>query len=374
MNIVHCFRSPVGGLFRHVADLARTQSAAGHRVGLICDSSTGGALEERIFETLRPSLELGLLRIPMRRGIGPSDLIASWRVRGRIGRQNPDVLHGHGAKGGAYARFIGTLLRATGNSVARIYTPHGGSLHYESGSAAGRVYFTIERGLTRLTDAFAFVSQYEADTFAAKVGRLKRPAVIVPNGLRPEEFEPVSPADGSVDFLFIGMLRDLKGPDVFVAALKQLADTRAEPPTALVVGDGPDRESLLATVGDAGLSDRVAFRDPMPAREAFALARAVVVPSRAESMPYIVLEAIAAGLPLVATDVGGIPEIFGEDSAALVAPGQVDDLARAMGTLLDGSSDAAARTSRLRSRIREHFSVGEMAARVDEAYRAARAR
>jgi len=374
VNIVHCFRSPVGGLFRHVADLARAQSAAGHRVGLICDSSTGGALEEKTFETLRPSLELGLLRIPMRRGIGPSDLIASWRVRGRIGRQNPDVLHGHGAKGGAYARFIGTLLRATGNSVARIYTPHGGSLHYASGSAAGRVYFAIERGLTGLTDAFAFVSQYEADTFAAKVGRVDRPLVIVPNGLRPDEFEPVVANAERTDFLFIGMLRDLKGPDVFAAALKHLTETRETPPTALIVGDGPDRDRLVADVENAGLGAHVSFHDPMPAREAFARARAVVVPSRAESMPYIVLEAIAAGLPLVATDVGGIPEIFGADADALISPGKVDDLARAMAALLDAPSEAMVRATKLKSRVQTHFSVGAMADAVDSAYRAARER
>src|ERR671928_61140 len=70
--------------------------------------------------------------------------------------------HVHGAKGGAYARIIGTLLRASGSRVARIYSPHGGSLHYDARSLAGRVYFTAERALARMTDAFIFVSAFEA--------------------------------------------------------------------------------------------------------------------------------------------------------------------------------------------------------------------
>ena len=123
LNIIHCFRSPVGGLFRHVCDLAQAQQAAGHRVGLICDSSTGGAYEEQKLDRLTPGLSLGLNRTPMPRAIGPSDLVAAWQVRKPVRAHNPDVLHGHGAKGGAYARIIGTFLRATGSSVARIYTP-----------------------------------------------------------------------------------------------------------------------------------------------------------------------------------------------------------------------------------------------------------
>ena len=70
----------------------------------------------------------------------------------------------------------------------------------------------------------------------------------------------------------------------------------------------------------------------MPTREAFAGARAIVVPSRAESMPYVVLEAIAAGMPIIATRVGGIPEIFGPAADELVAPGDAAALARAIET------------------------------------------
>src|SRR3954452_4088135 len=130
MRIVPCFRSPVGGLFRHVRDLVEAQARNGHRVGIICDSTTGGTYEEELFAALSPSLALGLIRTPMRRQIGPSDLSAAVRLLRDIRALEPDILHAHGAKGGAYARIIGTLLRWSGTPLARIYTPHGGSLHY----------------------------------------------------------------------------------------------------------------------------------------------------------------------------------------------------------------------------------------------------
>src|SRR5690606_14234142 len=92
--------------------------------------------------------------------------------------------------------------------------------------------------------------------------------------------------------------------------------------SGVMVGDGEDLPTYKAQVERLGL-DRIRFLPPMPAREAFALARLVVVPSRAEAMPYIVLETLAAGKPMMASAVGGIPEIFGPDSPALVEPNPV---------------------------------------------------
>ncbi len=374
MNIVHCFREPSGGLFRHVRDLAEAQHGAGHQVGVVCDASTGDSLDDALLEGLKPFLSLGLIRFAMRRQLAPSDLAAAWRLAGKVRPLHPDVLHGHGAKGGAYGRAIGTLLRATGNRVARFYTPHGGSLHFDPKSTAGRVYFTAERGLGHMTDGFIFVSQYAARSYETKVGRPRAPASIIPNGLRPEEFEPVAPQPEAADFLFIGTLRELKGPDLFLIALALLREETGRSPTAVVVGGGDEKPRYVSMAAELGLTDSVAFHDPMPARDAFRLARAVVVPSRAESMPYVVLETIAAGLPLIATRVGGIPEIFGADSGRLVAPGEVGELANAMAAVLAEPDAAHAAAERLKRQIRANFTVDAMAAAIEAAYTAARAR
>ena len=371
LRIVHCFRSPIGGLFRHVRDLCYAQAGAGHEVGIICDSSTGGAYEERLFRELEPYLALGLRRIPMRRQIAPSDLLAARRVLKELKALSPQILHGHGAKGGASARLGGTLLRARGLTVARIYTPHGGSLHYDARSLKHRAYFLAERTFELMTDAFIFVSRYETEAYEQKVHRPSRPVAMVVNGLRPEEFEPVAPAAAARDFLYIGMMRDLKGPDVFIRALARLRDRRGTAPTAHLVGAGDDLPRYRELAHSLGLAEATSFHDPMPARQAFPLARTLVIPSRAESMPYIVLEAAAAAVPIIATRVGGIPEILGPKSGRLIPPGDVDALADAMERALDEPERMTTEARSLRDQIRPVFSVAAMADSVETAYRRA---
>ena len=170
LRIVHCFRSPVGGIFRHVRDLADAQAAAGHQVGIVCDSTTGGAFEEALFDDMKDTLALGVHRTPMQRHIGPGDAASAWRTFKIIKELQPDVLHGHGAKGGAYARLFGSLLRVSRSRVARLYSPHGGSLHYDERTATGKLFFAIERTMAFFTDYLLFVSDYERQAYRRKVG------------------------------------------------------------------------------------------------------------------------------------------------------------------------------------------------------------
>ena len=368
LRIVHCFRSPVGGIFRHVRDLIEAHSSDCHELGIVCDSSTGGAYEERLFDEIRPQLALGLIRFPMRRAIAPSDLSAIWRTYGALKELKPDIIHAHGAKGGAYARIIGSLLRVSGTRVARLYCPHGGSVHYDGSALSGRLYFGLERALERMTDRLIFVSRYEMDGYSEKVGIPRCPVTQVYNGLRPGEFEPVSPAPDAADFLYIGMMRDLKGTDLFIEALAILASEGIQV-SAHLVGDGPDKPRYAAMIDELNLTSQVTIHDAMPARKAFALARIVVVPSRAESMPYIVLEAIAANRPVICTRVGGIPEIFAGEAEALVEPGSASSLAEAMKSALR-DADLEQTATRRREMVQNRFSVERMADDIMEAYRA----
>lgn len=330
LRIIHCFRSPVGGIFRHVRDLVIEHSKGGHEIGILCDNLTGGEYEERQIRELMPYLALGVVRMPIQRSITFSDMGALWRSFKEIRSLRPDVLHGHGAKGGAIARLTGTGLRVNRYCVARLYTPHGGTLHYDRYSLTGQVALTLDRLLELFSDMVLFVCDYEQRTYVKKIGKPRVPVRVIYNGLSAPEFVPVPTQSDHVDFLYIGMLRDLKGPDVFIDAFARTERALSRPLLGLIVGDGPDREKYELQIQMAGLGNRLGMLPPMKAREAFRTASVLVVPSRAEAMPYIVLEAIAAGKTVIASNVGGIPEILGENSRALAVPGDAADLSRIM--------------------------------------------
>lgn len=347
-------------------DLTDAQVAAGHLVGIVCDSTTGGDFEERLFDQMRDRLALGIHRTPMQRHVGPGDIASAWRTYRIIKELRPDVLHGHGAKGGAYARFFGSLLRVSRSRVARLYSPHGGSLHYDETTLTGKFFFAIERLMGRFTDCLLFVSDYERRAYRRKVGEPPIPNSLVYNGLRAAEFEPVAADAGAADLLYIGMMRDLKGPDIFIDAIVQAGARLGRDLTAVMVGDGDDLPRYREQARELGLAERVRFLPPMPARQAFALARLVVVPSRAEAMPYIVLETLAAGKQMIATAVGGIPEIFGAGSTALIRP-DAGELGEKIGEAL---ADPAAYAGLMPdvAALKARFGADVMAAEIEKAY------
>ncbi|MET0922781.1 MAG: glycosyltransferase family 4 protein [Xanthobacteraceae bacterium] len=361
LNVLYVLRAPVGGLFRHVVDLARGVAARGHRVGLIADATTGGAQAEATLAALAPELELGLSRVAMSRQIGPRDLTALAHVARRVAEVEADVVHGHGAKGGAYARL------AAARRALRVYTPHGGSLHYRWGSPTGAVYLALERALLRRTDLFLFESAYGRDVFRAKVGDPGAAARVVHNGVTEAEFSPIAPDPQATDLVFIGELRALKGIDVLIKAIALLAKG-GQRVTATIVGDGPDRAALQAQAAALELAAQVRFVGAKPARAGFALGRLLVVPSRAESLPYIVLEAAAAAVAHIATRVGGIPEIFEPNAADLVAPGDPAALADAIRAALQNPTAMCEATLRLQARVRAGFSADAMAQAVLAGY------
>ena len=366
LRIVHCFRSPVGGLFRHVRDLVDAQVANGHQVGIVCDSSTGGDYEDRLFDAVEPKLALGLARVEMQRHIGIGDAVAAWRTFQALKALKPDVLHGHGAKGGVYARVFGTFMRGPHGKTARLYSAHGGSLHYDTDALAGRIFFATERLLERMTDRVMFVADYERRTYQEKIGTIKAPFEIVYNGVQPAEFDPIINVPDASDFLYIGMMRDLKGPDMFLDALAGAEQKTGRKLTAVMVGAGDDLPNYKAQAERLGFGKRVVFHDPMPARKAFLLARTVVVPSRAEAMPYIVLETLAAGKPMIATNVGGIPEIFGADKTGIVEPA-VSSIEAAMIKAL-GNEKLWAESMPSQATLKARFGADVMAARIEQAY------
>ncbi len=354
LKIVHILRAPLGGLFRHVVDVARGQIARGHQVGIICDSSTGGARADATLADLAPNLALGIARMQITRQLGLGDLPALIRVSRRISALMPDVLHGHGAKGAGLAR-----LTPSAPDAIRAYTPHGGSLVYCPGTLSGGFYRSLERVLNWRTDLFLFESSYIADLFRAVIGRPHGMVRIVRNGIAESEFETIAPRADATDIVCVGELRQVKAIDVLIEALAALkrAGRRV---TATIAGEGPDMQKLQAQAAGLGIADQIRFIGHCPARTAFAMGRMLVIPSRAESLPYVVLEAAAAGLPIIGTDVGGMSEIFGPQAAQLIPPDNSEALIAAITAAVDGAAAMRRSAEALRARVRSEFSVTAM--------------
>jgi glycosyltransferase involved in cell wall biosynthesis len=361
LRILHVFRAPLGGLFRHAIDLARGQIARGHDVGIFCDSTTGGHRADDTFAELGPRLKLGVTRVPMSRYPDLTDLkaqISAFRVRKAL---KPDVMHAHGSKGGLYARLPALLDPKRGYVTA--YTPHGGSFNYKPGTLEHKIYMGVERLLEPATDMFMFESSYIADRFEAFVGHTPRTDFrVVKNGVSEAEFVPIDHAGAVFDLVYLGELRSAKGVDTLIEALAMLKTQKAMTPSILVVGSGPEEEMLKARAVALGVRGQMTFEPPGPIRHALSRARIMVIPSRAESLPYVILEAAAACQPLVSTNVGGIPEIYGPaHTHRLIEPNDPVALARAMAEALAIAPDAlAAQAADLAGHVHQHFTLEAM--------------
>jgi glycosyltransferase involved in cell wall biosynthesis len=363
LRILHAVRAPVGGIFRHIIDLANGQADRGHQVGVIADSLTGGERADAALAEIAPRLALGVHRIAIHREPSPMDVLVWRRVRQLISKLKPDVLHGHGAKAGAFIR-----LKSRDSDTIRIYTPHGGSLHYPLNTLKGAVYSRLERSLMDNTDLFLFESTFARDAYQRMIGTPKGLVRCVFNGVTADEFDPVPKADDATDIVYVGEFRHIKGADILIDAVARLhAD--GKPVTLTLAGDGEEMPALKAQIERLGLSHSVRFIGHVKARYGFSKGRLLVVPSRGDSMPYVVIEAGAAGIPMVAANVGGIPEIFGEYNDALFAPNLATATADAIELAMEDPGGALARAKALRERIFLHFSQKAMVEGVLAGYR-----
>ena len=363
LKIVHVTRTPVGGIFRHILDVASGQAARGHQVGIVCDSTTGGARAEAALAAIAPQMKLGIARFAMQRELGPADLMGFVHVSRHLAALRPDVLHGHGAKGGAFVRLN------PARSAIRVYTPHGGSLHYGRHTLRGMVYGKIERFLSRRTELFLFESAFARNAYEAIVGRPRGTVHVVFNGISAAEMTLVPPNPDAADIVSVGEFRHIKGTDVLLDAVAVLHRS-GRPVTLAVAGDGEEGPALRDQVARLGLVDSIRFLGHTPARQAFAHGRLLVMPSRADSLPYVAIEAAGTGIPIIASRVGGIPEILDSDGT-MVPPENPGLLAQAIAAALDDPADAKARAARLRDRIGRLFSQDAMVEGVLTGYREA---
>lgn len=292
--------------------------------------------EATTWEDLAGEPGVTLHEIGPQRHPAPRDAV-SWATLLRLAGR-ADVVHVHSAKAG----FLGRLAAATRRKRARCaFTPHGWSFWAADGAEA-RLYLELERAAARWCAVIVALSEYERDAgLAAGIGRESQYRVIR-NGVELERFS-ATPEPTSRTILFIGRLDPPKRPDL---ALRAFAQTSASFPDAelLVVGDGVLAGESENLARELGLGDRVQFlgaRDDVP--ELLGRAGCVLLASDYESSPLAVVEGMASGLPVVASDAAGIGELVDDGRTGYLAPlGDADALARALERVL-GDPDEARR-------------------------------
>ena len=302
LKILHILRAPLGGLFRHVFDVAQGQAARGHRVGLILDSTTGGTRAKRRSPSSRRTSRSGSSAWPSLANSIRRDISALRRLAPDH-THNPMSCTAMAPKGGAGAPVPNARRQCapTRRMAARWSTVP---------AQLAAAFIAPSKASQFSHRSFSVRKRYTADLFRNEIGPPRAMVRIVRNGVGKAEFEPVAARPDATDIVCVGELRPVKAIDVLIEALAILkrpsADASPRPLSAKGRRDANSkpRPSVSASPIRSASSDR-------PAREAFAMGRMLVISSRAESLPYIVLEAAAAGVPIVSTGVGGMPEIFG---------------------------------------------------------------
>jgi glycosyltransferase involved in cell wall biosynthesis len=298
---------------------------------------------------------LGVRFLPLRhvrRAINPwRDALGALELVRLLRRERPDILHASSSKAGV----LGRLAAATTGVPIRIFTVHGWAFTAHSGMAA-RLYRVADRLVRPLTTVTICVAEHERATGLAARTCSEGRTVVIPNAIDSSAVPRTRRGRRIPQLVAVGRL---KAPKDFVTLVRAVAELPQEACQLLIVGEGPDRPRLEAEIDRLSLDGRVRLageRDDVP--DLLAEADVFVLSSASEGMPMSVLEAMAAGLPVVASRVGGIPELVADgETGLLIPPGRPDDLAEALRRVLGDSPLRQRLGDAGRIRVRERFDL-----------------
>ncbi|MFE7675883.1 glycosyltransferase [Streptomyces albidoflavus] len=344
----------LGGAEKQLVLLARELSARGVTTDLLVMFEKGPR-EAELLGTGVTVVELGF------RGRRPflpclaANVRAFARLVAHLRRTRPEVLTAF--------LFHAYLAAAPAARLARVPALVAGRRSLGHFKRGRRAALLAERLATRWTHAVVPNAEAVAEDVRRGEGVPEHKITVIPNGLAPEAFVPARPATVETALpvvLCVANLSRHKGHRHLLDAVARLRGGPAEC-TLLLVGDGPERAALQEQAAALGIDARFLGRraDTAPLR---ARADVVVLPSLEEGMPNAVMEAMAAGRPVVATAVGGTPELL-EGRGLLVAPGRADALADALARVLTDPPLAARLGRDARDWARAHLDSATMADR-----------
>jgi glycosyltransferase involved in cell wall biosynthesis len=364
MRIVQLLTQDRGGPVDHAVDVACQLAARGHDSHVV---GPLGRLAERLDEA-----SVGLHEISM---AAKTDVRGAAKLARTIATLAPDVLHCQDRRAGLVGRVLSRRYRI-GKVV---YTLHGvpdGLSTRVAGCAQAMparplrdplYYLGGERLVARVSPGAIVVPCAALGEYARR--HLRQPAErvhVVPNGVDPNRFRPAGPAGSdAVTAVWVGLMTPVKRVDELVHAASGVPGLRLR-----LVGSGPLRDQVAATVQQLGVSERVSLAgfadDP---RRAFAAADLFVLPSAAEALPLALLQAMASGLPVLATRVAGVPEVVRDGVEGLLV--DADDwpaFGQALQRLVDDHDLRSEMGRRARERVSSSFTLGRCVERLLDVY------
>lgn len=371
MNILQVLEPSGGGSGRHFVDLCGGLAARGHAVTAIYSPLRA---EERFVSELKALPIKAVHAVNMTRAPSPSDFSA-WRAINRIIRKGGpfDIIHGQSSKAGALTR----LTLPWGKPIPRVYTPHAFRTMDPELGKIGRMLFGGIEGLfgRYLTDALICVSEDEKRHAIDSLGIPEHLLDVIVNGVksppggnRTEMRKRLGVRPASFIFGFVGRLSPQKAPERLIEAFRRIA--RARPEAELVmIGAGPDEDKVRRQIAATGIEDRIHLTSAVTGADAMQAFDVLVMPSRYEAMSYVMLEAAAAGLPMILADVGGASTVLsnGENGFLIANSDNPSDLANAMVKSIEPHVLLPMRTAA--ADRKHHYSLDKMVDETEALYR-----
>lgn len=368
LSILHVYSpTEAGGLDRVVEGLSEGQARMGHRVAVLAIHPGEIRDVSSVVRLRRSTSGVRLHEVT----VAPRAYAVEWRLTRRLCREwRPQIVHTHGARCDVVDGFA-----ARASSVATVTTLHGRT----GGGLKWRLFEWTQHRAIRRFDAIVAVSAAQvnylrSDGFRADLVHL------IPNAYtsvgealtRPAARERLGASPDVPLIGWVGRLSPEKGVDVLVGALPFLRDLQLQ---VAIIGDGPDADVVRRRAASLGVAHAIRWHGTIPdAARLFRAFDVFVLSSRTEGTPIALLEAMAEGVPIVATAVGGVGDMVSPAEALLVNSEDRAALATAVRACITHPADAADRAARARRRIAAAYGTESWLAAHDRLYRGVLAR
>lgn len=359
--IVQILRAPIGGIRKHVLDILDDVSSSDMRQIFITNMTD----TDVDLSYLRNNKNIELFHVDIFEAPGLQDLRNIIQIYKILKNKNVNVVHGHGAKGGLYARALAKLLGAR-----CIYTPHGGSLHRVHGKLKNFLYDIIEKMMVPLTDLFLFESQYSKKVFAKNIANPGQKFLVNYNGVdfNIEPSQQLYQKGHKLRLASFGLLRELKGHDIFIRACG-IINQEHIPFEYVIYGNGDFEAYLVSLIKELHLEGMVKIEKySKDVYEKMKTYDFIVHPSRFESFGYVPVEAASLKVPVISSNEGGLEEVVRPEYGFIANHNTPEEYASILRSLYAGDGNLKDKVETAYAYTQTHFSKKTMISKLKEIY------